>query len=69
VLSDGEMEIDLPAQLVRSGDAAPIAFEIDAFRKRCLVEGLDDIGLTLVHADELADFAANRPGWMMPGCG
>jgi 3-isopropylmalate/(R)-2-methylmalate dehydratase small subunit len=65
-LTDGPIEIDLPAQLVRCGDAAPIGFPIDAFRKRCLVEGLDDIGLTLVHADQLARFAATRPGWMTP---
>ena len=43
------LTIDLPAQTILRPDGSVIAFEIDAFRKRCLVEGLDDIGLTLVH--------------------
>lgn len=42
--------IDLPAQQVMRADGTSYGFEIDAFRKRCLVEGLDDIGLTLEHA-------------------
>jgi 3-isopropylmalate/(R)-2-methylmalate dehydratase small subunit len=51
--------VDLPAQRVRwaGGDAA---FEIDADRKRNLVEGLDEIGLTLQHADAIAAYEARR---------
>lgn len=50
------LRIDLPAQTVSAPDGAIHAFAIDAFRKRCLVEGLDDIGLTLRHENELTAF-------------
>jgi 3-isopropylmalate/(R)-2-methylmalate dehydratase small subunit len=36
------------------------SFEIDAFRKHCLVNGFDDIGLTLQHVDEIRAFEARR---------
>jgi len=47
----------LPAQTVSTvnGDAV-YPFEIDAFRKHCLIHGLDDIGLTLQHADKIRSF-------------
>ena len=35
-------------------------FEVDAFRKDCLIRGLDDIGLTLQYADEIREFEAQR---------
>jgi 3-isopropylmalate/(R)-2-methylmalate dehydratase small subunit len=65
----GEMFVDLPAQSLRLPDGTVEKFEIDPFRKQCLVEGLDDIGLTLRHdaalaAFEVADRAA-RP-WARP---
>ncbi len=44
------MTIDLPAQEIRGPDGGVVKFEIDPFRKQCLIEGLDDIGLTLVEA-------------------
>ena len=49
--------VDLPAQTVSTanGDAV-YRFEIDAFRKHCLINGLDDIGLTLQHADTIRSF-------------
>ncbi len=47
------LEIDLEAQEVRSGDGDVYRFEIDPFRKYCLLEGLDDIALTLQHADDI----------------
>jgi 3-isopropylmalate/(R)-2-methylmalate dehydratase small subunit len=37
-----------------------IGFEVDEFRKQCLLEGLDDIGLTLRHSDEIAAFERQR---------
>jgi 3-isopropylmalate/(R)-2-methylmalate dehydratase small subunit len=53
--------IDLPAQQVRYPDGSRVMpFEIDAFRKYCLVNGLDEIGLTLRHADKIRDFEARR---------
>jgi 3-isopropylmalate/(R)-2-methylmalate dehydratase small subunit len=53
--------IDLPAQQVRYADGSKaMPFAIDAFRKYCLVNGLDEIGLTLRHADEIREFEARR---------
>ena len=46
-LPGAEITVDLPAQTVRGPDGKVDTFEIDAFRKHCLVNGLDDIGLTL----------------------
>jgi 3-isopropylmalate dehydratase small subunit len=43
----GELEIDLPNQSITRPNGEKIYFEIEAFRKHCLVNGLDDIGLTL----------------------
>jgi 3-isopropylmalate dehydratase len=43
-----ELEVDLPNQLIkRASGGADVPFDIDPFRKHCLVNGLDDIGLTL----------------------
>jgi len=42
-----------------NGDAV-YHFEVDAFRKHCLINGLDDIGLTLQHADKIRDFEARH---------
>ncbi len=55
--SDGlELAIDLPAQTLRGPGGLELSFAIDAHRKHCLVEGLDDIALTLAHADEIRAF-------------
>lgn len=48
-----QLTVDLPAQIVRTPSGEEIGFEVDAFRKHCLVEGLDDIGLTLQSADAI----------------
>ena len=50
------LTIDLPAQCIRTPDGQEIAFEVDAFRKHCLINGLDDIGLTLQDADDIREF-------------
>ena len=52
--------IDLPRQVVVKPDGSEIAFEVQAFRKYCLVNGFDDIGLTLRHADTIKAFEAER---------
>jgi 3-isopropylmalate/(R)-2-methylmalate dehydratase small subunit len=53
--------INLPAQQVRYVDGSKaMPFDIDPFRKYCLVNGLDEIGLTLRHADKIRDFEARR---------
>lgn len=55
------LTIDLEAQVVRNGDGSiEYPFEIAAFRKYCMVNGFDDIGLTLRHADEIKQFEAER---------
>ena len=54
------LEVDLAAQTIRRPDGAPIPFEVDAFRKECLLNGWDDIGLTLRHADEIRAFEERR---------
>jgi 3-isopropylmalate/(R)-2-methylmalate dehydratase small subunit len=46
----------LPAQEIRGPDGGVVKFEIDAFRKHCLIEGLDDIGLTMVEAPAIAAY-------------
>lgn len=51
-----QLEVDLPAQLIRKPDGSELGFEVDAFRKNCLIEGLDDIGITLQDADLIRDF-------------
>ena len=48
--ANATLTIDLPAQEIRGPDGGVVKFEIDAFRKQCLVEGLDHIDLTLVEA-------------------
>jgi 3-isopropylmalate/(R)-2-methylmalate dehydratase small subunit len=47
--------VDLPSQTVSAGDQS-FAFEVDAFRKHCLINGLDDIGLTLEHEKNITTF-------------
>jgi len=55
-----QLTIDLPRQVVVKPDGEQIAFDIEPFRKHCLVNGLDDIGLTLRHADAIRAFEAER---------
>ena len=56
-----ELVIDLPEQEVRSANGEVLGrFEIDAFRKHCLVNGLDEIGLTLQQADQIKAYEARR---------
>ena len=54
------LKIDLAAQTVTRPDDVSYHFEIDPFRKECLLNGWDDIGLTLRHADLIREFEARR---------
>jgi len=54
------LRVDLQAQTVTRPDGKVLNFEVDRFRKYCLVNGFDDIGLTLRHADKIRDFEARR---------
>jgi len=55
-----QLLVDLPRQVVVKPDGSELAFEVEAFRKYCLINGFDDIGLTLRHADEIRAFEAAR---------
>ena len=54
------LTIDLERQVVVKPDGGEFAFDVQAFRKYCLVNGLDDIGLTLRHKDKIKAFEAER---------
>ena len=54
------LTIDLPRQVVVKADGSELAFDVAPFRKYCLVNGFDDIGLTLRHADKIRRFEAER---------
>ncbi|MCB1756773.1 MAG: 3-isopropylmalate dehydratase small subunit, partial [Gammaproteobacteria bacterium] len=55
-----QLEVDLPAQTVRTPAGESMAFDIDEFRKHCLINGLDDIELTLQHANEIRAYEEHR---------
>ncbi len=55
-----QLKVDLPAQTITLPDGEIIDFEIDGFKKHCLLEGLDDIGLTLQHTAEIEAYEAKR---------
>jgi len=54
------LALDLVAQTLTTPDGETIAFEVDDFRKHCLLEGLDDIGLTMQHVDAIRTFEARH---------
>ncbi len=65
--ANATVSIDLESQEIRGPDGGVISFDVDAFRKHCLMNGLDDIGLTMVKAKSIDTFesatAAARP-WL-----
>ena len=58
-----ELTVDLVERQVRAGPTPAWAFALDEHSRWRLLEGLDDIGLTLRHADAIAAFEATRPSW------
>jgi len=58
-----EVTVDLEAREVRFADET-VAFELDAYSRWRLIEGLDDIGLTMQHMDDVVAFEANRSSWL-----
>ena len=54
------LTVDLPRQLIVKPDGEALPFEVQPFRKYCLVNGFDDIGLTMRHADKIRAFEAER---------
>ena len=55
-----QLTVDLERQVIVKPDGAELPFEIDSFRKYCLLNGFDDIGLTLRHADKIRAYEAER---------
>ncbi|MCH1474864.1 MAG: 3-isopropylmalate dehydratase small subunit [Alphaproteobacteria bacterium] len=55
-----ELSIDLVKQTIRRPNGVEVSFEIDPFRKKCLLEGLDDIGLTMEKSGSIDSFEATR---------
>lgn len=58
-----EIEVDLEANQVRAGSLT-FGFEIDEFRRYCLLNGLDAIGLTLQHEAAISAFEVKQPSWI-----
>ena len=63
---DYRVTVDLEQSVVRDGAGFEAKFFIDEFRRYCLLEGLDDIGLTLRHETEITSYEKSRPLWQQP---
>lgn len=55
-----QLDVDLDAQTITTPGGDVISFDVDKFRKHCLLNGLDDIGLTLQHVDEIRAYEEKR---------
>jgi len=58
--ANAKLTVDLENQKISGPEGVAISFDVDSFRKHCLIEGLDDIGLTLQKADKISDYEAKR---------
>ena len=58
-----ELTVDLERQLIEDGSGLSIPFVVAEFQRYCLLEGLDDIGLTLRHEEAINAYEASRPAW------
>jgi 3-isopropylmalate/(R)-2-methylmalate dehydratase small subunit len=56
-----QLEVDLEEQKITDSDGFEAKFEVDAFRRHCLLNGLDDISLTMQHEDEISAYEASHP--------
>ena len=54
--ANATVTIDLENQVITGPDGGEVKFDLDEFKKHCLVNGLDDIGLTMQNADKIDDF-------------
>jgi 3-isopropylmalate/(R)-2-methylmalate dehydratase small subunit len=57
------LTVDLPSQTITDGEGFTASFEVDPFRKHCLLNGLDDIGLTLQQADAITAYEERQPAY------
>ncbi len=60
---DYRMTVDLENLTVSDSQGFSLPFEVDSFRRHCLLNGLDDIGLTLQHEPDITAYEATRPAW------
>lgn len=58
-----KFEVDLEAEVVKAGDKS-YSFKIDAFRRHCMLNGLDSIGLTLQHEEAISAYEKKQPAFM-----
>jgi len=58
-----EITVDLESKCVSEADGFTANFEIGDFQRYCLLEGLDDVGLTLKHESQIAAYETSRPAW------
>jgi 3-isopropylmalate/(R)-2-methylmalate dehydratase small subunit len=67
-----DLTVDLAAQVIRLPSGEALSFDVDSFRKRCLLEGLDDIGVTLTDAEAIRTFEVGhrqRAPWLFASPG
>jgi len=62
-IEDYRVTVDLEGKTVSDAHGFAATFEIDDFQRYCLLEGLDDIGLTLKHESEITRYEQDRPSW------
>lgn len=65
-----QLTVDLAAQTITTPSGEEIQFDVDSFRKHCLINGLDDIGLTLQHVDDIKAYEERRKQeapWLFAG--
>ena len=55
-----QLTVDLENQKITDSEGLDISFEVDPFRREMLLKGLDDIGLTLLHEDKIAQYEKER---------
>jgi 3-isopropylmalate/(R)-2-methylmalate dehydratase small subunit len=61
-----ELTADLERQVVEDSEGLSVSFVVGDFQRYCLLEGLDDIALTLRHEIEIKTYESSRPSWMCP---
>jgi 3-isopropylmalate/(R)-2-methylmalate dehydratase small subunit len=62
-IDDYKLTVDLERRLIEDGTGFSASFAIEDFQRHCLLEGLDDISLTLQHEPEITAYEARRPTW------
>jgi 3-isopropylmalate/(R)-2-methylmalate dehydratase small subunit len=57
------LTVDLESQTITDTEGMTVTFAVDPFRRQCLLNGLDDIGLTLQHEGDITSFESRRASW------